>query len=84
MTFWGKLRDGHEMLLGDPIKAELTYNGGVSWDQLKAVFPVSQMWEPLVEVSAYHSGLKIFQGAVVKQTGRLGGNVMTVKLVCRS
>lgn len=84
MTYWGKLQDGSQTLLGDPKEAVLSFDRDAPADQLKAVFPADRLWEDIREVSVYDGGRKVFRGIVDEQTARLAGEGLTVELVCRS
>ena len=53
MTYWATLRNGGQMLLGEPKEAVLSYDRGAPADQLKAVFPADRIWEELAEVLLY-------------------------------
>ena len=53
MTFWGELTDGTEMLLGEPMEAELQYDLDAPASQLRALFPADRMWEDLAYVRVF-------------------------------
>lgn len=84
MTYWGVLKDGGEMLLGEPEEAVLSYDRGAPADQLKAVFPADRLWDELTEVRAYDGGQGVFRGIVDEQNARLTDSGLAVELVCRS
>lgn len=83
MTFWGELTDGTEMLLGDPLEAQLIYDSDAPADQLTAVFPAEKLWEDLAVVRIFHEGQVVFGGIVDEQNTRLSGEGFQVELVCR-
>ena len=56
MTFWGELTDGTELLLGEPLEAQLLYDCDAPADQLKAVFPTEKLWDDLAVVRVFHQG----------------------------
>lgn len=84
MTFWGTLKDGSQMLLGEPRSASLTYDRDAPADLLEAVFPADRVWEELVWVTACRQGETVFRGLVDEQNTRLTDSGITVELVCRS
>ncbi len=84
MTFWGVLAGGEQMLLGDPLEAVLSFDRDAPADQLKAVFPAKELWEPLREVLAYDNGRGVFRGIVDEQNTRLTAEGLFVETVCRS
>ena len=84
MTFWGTLKDGSQMLLGEPRSASLTYDWDAPADLLEAVFPADRVWEELVWVTACRQGETVFRGLVDEQNTRLTDSGITVELVCRS
>lgn len=84
MTFWGELTDGTELLLGNPLEAELLYDSDAPADQLKAVFPTEKLWDDLAVVRVFHQGQVVFGGIVDEQNTRVDGEGFTVELVCRS
>lgn len=84
MTYWGTLRDGSQMLLGDPEEAALSYDRDAPADQLKAVFPADRIWPELLEVLIYRDGKGVFRGIVDEQNTRLAASGLSVELVCRS
>ena len=84
MTFWGELTDGTELLLGNPLEAELLYDSDAPADQLKAVFPTEKLWNDLAVVRVFHQGQVVFGGIVDEQNTRVDGEGFTVELVCRS
>ena len=67
MTFWGELTDGTELLLGNPLEAELLYDSDAPADQLKAVFPTEKLWDDLAVVRVFHQGQVVFGGIVDEQ-----------------
>lgn len=84
MTYWATLRNGGQMLLGEPKEAVLSYDRGAPADQLKAVFPADRIWEELAEVLLYDQGQGIFRGVVDEQNTRLTSDGLFVELICRS
>lgn len=84
MTYWGTLKSGGQMLLGDPREAVLAYDREAPADQLKAVFPADKLWEELTEVCVYHEGRGVFRGIVDEQNARLTADGLFIELVCRS
>lgn len=84
MTFWGELTDGTEMLLGEPVEAQLCYDSDAPADQLIAVFPAEKLWDDLAVVRVFHEGEVVFGGIVDEQNTRLSGEGFSVELVCRS
>lgn len=84
MTFWGSLKDGSQLLLGEPEQAALTFDREAPADLLEAVFPADRVWEELVWVTAYQQGEPVFRGLVDEQNTRLTDRGITVELVCRS
>lgn len=84
MTYWATLRNGGQMLLGEPKEAVLSYDAAAPADQLKAVFPADRIWEELVEVLAYEAGQGVFRGVVDEQNTRLTPDGLFVELICRS
>jgi hypothetical protein len=84
VTFWGELTDGTEMLLGEPVEAELLYDKDAPADQLTAVFPAERLWEDLAVVRVFHQGKVVFGGIVDEQNTSLSGEGFRVELVCRS
>lgn len=84
MTYWGIMRDGAQMLLGDPKEMVLCYDRGAPAHQLKAVFPADRLWEDLSRVVVYDGGVAVFRGIVDEQNTRLDTQGIWVELVCRS
>ena len=84
MTFWGELTDGTELLLGNPLEAELLYDSDAPADQLKAVFPTEKLWDDLAVVRVFHQGQVAFGGIVDEQNTALSGEGFTVELIARS
>ena len=84
MTFWGELTDGTEMLLGEPLEAQLLYDSDAPADQLTAVFPAERLWDDLAVVRIFHQGKLVFGGIVDEQNTTLSGEGFRVELVCRS
>ena len=84
MTFWGELTDGTELLLGEPLEAQLLYDCDAPADQLKAVFPAERLWEDLAVVRVFHEGKVVFGGVVDEQNTSLSGEGFVVELLCRS
>ena len=84
MTFWGELTDGTEMLLGEPMEAELQYDLDAPASQLRALFPADRMWEDLAYVRVFREGEVIFGGIVDEQNTLLDGRGLEVEVVCRS
>lgn len=84
MTFWGELTDGTEMLLGEPLEAQLLYDSEAPSDQLTAVFPAEKLWEDLAVVRVFHDGQVVFGGIVDEQNTSVSGEGFQVELVCRS
>lgn len=84
MTFWGELTDGTEMLLGEPLEAQLLYDSDAPADQLTAVFPAERLWDDLAVVRIFHQGRLVFGGIVDEQNTTLSGEGFRVELVCRS
>ena len=69
----GELTDGTELLLGNPLEAELLYDSDAPADQLKAVFPTEKLWDDLAVVRVFHQGQVVFGGIVDEQnTGSTG------------
>ena len=68
MTFWGELTDGTELLLGEPLEAQLLYDCDAPADQLKAVFPAEKLWEDLAVVRVFHEGKVVFGGLWTSRT----------------
>lgn len=84
MTFWGELTDGTEMLLGEPLEAQLLYDSDAPSDQLTAVFPAEKLWEDLASVRVFHEGQVVFGGIVDEQNTSISGEGFQVEVVCRS
>ena len=84
MTYWGVLKNGGELLLGEPEEAVLSYDREAPADQLKAVFPADRLWEELTEVLVYDGGEGVFRGIVDEQNTRLSEAGLSTELVCRS
>lgn len=84
MTFWGELTDGTEMLLGDPLEAQLLYDSDAPAHQLTAVFPAEKLWEDLAAIRVFHEGTVVFGGVVDEQNTRVSGEGFQVEVVCRS
>lgn len=84
MTFWGVLKSGGQMLLGEPEETVLSYDKDAPADLLKAVFPAERLWEELCQVLIYRDGKAAFRGVVDEQNTRLGSDGLSVELVCRS
>ena len=84
MTFWGELTDGTELLLGEPMEAQLLYDSDAPASQLRAVFPAEKLWEDLAVVRVFHQGQVAFGGIVDEQNTALSGEGFTVELIARS
>ncbi len=84
MIYWGVLRGGGRMLLGDPKEAALSFDREAPADQLKAVFPADKLWEDISEVLMYERGEGVFRGIVDEQNTRLTSEGVFVELICRS
>lgn len=84
MTFWGELTDGTELLLGEPMEAQLLYDSDAPASQLRAVFPAEKQWEDLAVVRVFHQGQVAFGGIVDEQNTALSGEGFTVELIARS
>ena len=84
MTFWGELTDGTELLLGEPMEAQLLYDSDAPASQLRAVFPAEKLWEDLAVVRVFHQGQVAFGGIVDEQNTALSGEGFTVELNARS
>ncbi len=84
MTFWGELTDGTELLLGEPMEAQLLYDSDAPASQLRAVFPAEKLWEDLAVVRVFHQGQVSFGGIVDEQNTALSGEGFTVELIARS
>lgn len=84
MTFWAQLPGGGEMLLGQPLEAELLREADAPAHQLTAVFPAERPWQELAAVRAVHQGEVVFGGPVDEQNTRLTEDGLRVELVCRS
>lgn len=83
MTFWGELTDGTELLLGDPLEAQLLYDSDAPANQLTAVFPAEKLWDDMAFVRVFHEGEVVFGGIVDEQNTRVSGEGFQVELVCR-
>ncbi len=84
MTCWGILKDGGQMLLGDPKEMALAFDRDAPADALRAVFPAERLWETFSEIVVYEGGFAVFRGIVDEQNTRLGPEGVWIELVCRS
>ena len=84
MTFWGELTDGTELLLGEPMEAQLLYDSDAPASQLRAVSPRRSCGRTWRWCGWFRQGQVAFGGIVDEQNTTLSGEGFTVELIARS